>query len=117
MISSAWAQDAAVMPGLGGQIFGFLPIILIFAVFYFLIIRPQNEEAKKHSAMVKALKKGDVVVTQSGIWGKVLELSDDIAMLEVADGVAVKVVRGAIARVEKTLPEISAKQAVVVRKR
>ncbi|MBI1308699.1 MAG: preprotein translocase subunit YajC [Proteobacteria bacterium] len=99
MISAAWAQDAAATPGLAGQLFGFLPIILIFAVFYFLIIRPQNEEAKKHAAMIKKLEKGDKVVTQSGVWGTLLDVHEKTVHLEAGDGVVLTFSKDAIGRV------------------
>lgn len=99
LISTAWAQDAAGSAGLGAQFFGFLPIILIFVIFYFLILKPQNDEAKKHAKMVAGLKKGDKVVTQGGIWGVITQVADDVVRVEISDGVEVNFSRNAVLRV------------------
>ena len=89
LISTAYAQAA------GGsteqQILGFLPIILMFVVLYFLMIRPQMKRAKEQRAMLEALKKGDEVVTAGGILGRVIEVGDNFATLEIADGVRIKI--------------------------
>jgi preprotein translocase subunit YajC len=100
MDKSALATPAAPMPQ--EQVWmQFLPFILIFVVFYFLIIRPQQRKFKQHQAMVSAIKKGDKVVLGSGIVGKVHKTHDDgILDVEIADGVVVKVVAGTIASVE-----------------
>lgn len=89
LISPAYAQDAAA-PG------GFDPIFLImmvamFAVFWFLVIRPQQKRAKEHQNMLKAIKRGDQVVTNGGIIGRVARIEGDgVIMLEIADGVRVR---------------------------
>jgi len=80
----------------------FLPIILIFAVFYFLLIRPQQKRAKDHRALLTSLKVGDQVLTSGGIYGRVTGLRDDVLTLEISDKVRVKVSRGHIAGVVKT---------------
>jgi preprotein translocase subunit YajC len=80
----------------------FLPIILIFAVFYFLLIRPQQKRAKDHRALLSSLKVGDQVLTSGGIYGRVTGLRDDVLTLEISDKVRVKVSRGHIAGVVKT---------------
>lgn len=98
-VSTAWAQDAAAAGGIGAQLFGFLPIILIFVIFYFLVLKPQNDEAKKHAKMVSELKKGDRVVTQGGIWGTITRLNDDLVEMEISQGVTVHVSRIAIVKV------------------
>jgi preprotein translocase subunit YajC len=95
LISSAYAQDAAPQGGL----MGFLPLILIFVVFYFMLIRPQMKRAKEHRQMVSALSKGDEVVTTGGILGKITDLSDSFVTVELADNVSIKVQRHAIANV------------------
>lgn len=103
-ISPAYAQSAG---GGGGDIFGLLvPMALIFVVFYFLIIRPQSKKVKEHKAMVDALKRGDRVVTSGGLIGTIQRVvSDREAVLEVADGVRVRIVRQMIAEVmAKTEP-------------
>jgi preprotein translocase subunit YajC len=99
MIDMAYA-----MPGAGGQgggdmntLMGFLPMILIFAVFYFLVIRPQQKKAKEHRQLLDNLKKGDSVITQGGLFGKITGVSDQIITLEIADKVRVRVSRGHIA--------------------
>lgn len=80
----------------------FLPIILIFAIFYFLLIRPQQKRAKDHRALLSSLKVGDQVLTSGGIYGRVTGLRDDVITLEISDKVRVKVSRGHIAGVVKT---------------
>jgi len=93
-ISQAWAAEA---PGQPDPIMSFLPLILIFVVFYFLLIRPQQKRAKEHKAMVQALKKGDWVVTTGGLLGRVTDLGENFVKLQVADGVELKVQRPAVA--------------------
>lgn len=84
----------------------FLPLILIFGIMYFLLIRPQQKKLKDHQAMVAALRRGDQVVTQGGIIGKVSKVKDDGEIeLEIAENVKVRVVRATIATVmSKTEP-------------
>ena len=84
----------------------FIPLILIFAIMYFLLIRPQQKKVKEHQAMVEALRRGDQVVTQGGLIGKVTKVKEDNEIeLEIADGVKVRVVRSTIAQViSKTEP-------------
>ena len=85
---------------------GFIPLILIFAIMYFLLIRPQQKKAKEHAAMVAALRRGDQVVTQGGLIGKVVKVKDDNEVeVELAEGVKVRVVQSTIASVlSKTEP-------------
>jgi preprotein translocase subunit YajC len=84
----------------GGGAFGaFIPLILMFAIFYFLLIRPQQKKAKEHRSMVAALKKGDRVVSSGGLHGTVTGLADDTVTMEIAPKVRVKVSRGSIAGV------------------
>jgi len=89
-----------------GAIGSFIPLILIFAIMYFLIIRPQQKKVKDHQKMVEALRRGDQVVTQGGMIGKVTKVKDDSELeVEVAEGVRVRVVRATIAQVlSKTEP-------------
>ncbi|WP_295313314.1 preprotein translocase subunit YajC [Roseobacter sp.] len=84
----------------------FVPLILIFAIMYFLLIRPQQKKVKEHQAMVAALRRGDQVVTQGGIVGKVAKVKDDGELeLEIADGIKVRVIQSTIATViSKTEP-------------
>jgi len=98
MIDMAYAMG----PGGGqggdmGTLMGFLPMVLIFAVFYFLLIRPQQKKAKDHRALLDNLKKGDAVITQGGIYGKIAAIADQEVILEIADKVKVRVARGSIA--------------------
>jgi preprotein translocase subunit YajC len=90
----------------GGSITQFLPLILIFAIMYFLLIRPQQKKAKQHQSMVAALRRGDQVVTQGGIIGKVSKVKEDGEIeIEIAEGVKVRVIKATIAQViSKTEP-------------
>tara|TARA_B100000700_G_C14663945_1_gene677660 strand:+ start:404 stop:697 length:294 start_codon:yes stop_codon:yes gene_type:complete len=83
-----------------------IPLILIFAIMYFLLIRPQQKKAKEHQNMVKSLRRGDQVVTQGGLIGKVTKVKEDNELeVEIADGVKVKVVQATIAQLlSKTEP-------------
>ena len=84
----------------------FLPLILIFAIMYFLLIRPQQKKVKEHQAMVEALRRGDQVVTQGGVVGKVVKVREDGEIeVEIAEGVKVRVIKSTIATVmNKTEP-------------
>ncbi|MDV4145530.1 MULTISPECIES: preprotein translocase subunit YajC [Shimia] len=84
----------------------FLPLILIFGIMYFLLIRPQQKKMKDHQKMVEALRRGDQVVTQGGLIGKVAKVKDDNEIeVELAEGVKVRVVKSTIAQVlSKTEP-------------
>ena len=77
----------------GGGLMGFVPIIGMIAIFWFLIIRPQMKQQKEHRAKISAVKKGDQVVTSGGITGKVMRVDDEYADVEIAQGVRVKVVK------------------------
>lgn len=90
------AESATGMGGLGD--FGsFIPLILIFVVFYFLLIRPQQKQAKQHQAYLSDLKKGNKVITKGGIYGEITGITDSVLTLEIADSVKVKMTRDAIA--------------------
>ncbi|MFQ5900796.1 MAG: preprotein translocase subunit YajC [Thermodesulfobacteriota bacterium] len=93
--SYALAQDGAVGGGASG-IISLFPLILIFAIFYFLLIRPQQKKAKEQNEMRANLKKGDQVVTTGGIHGKITAVSDDTITLEIANQVRIKVTKGYI---------------------
>jgi len=84
----------------------FVPLILIFLIMYFLLIRPQQKKMKEHQAMVAALRRGDQVVTQGGMVGKVVKVKDDGELeVEIAEGVKVRVIQNTIANVvSKTEP-------------
>jgi preprotein translocase subunit YajC len=92
--SPAYAQASGAMPG--GDLLGYLPIIVIFVVFYFILIRPQQKRAKETKAMLSALQKGDEVVTAGGVVGKIAKLTDAYASVEIAPNVEVTVQRNAI---------------------
>ena len=96
LISPAYAQAGGGSP-FGGDLISFLPLILIFVVFWFFLIRPQQKKMKDHREMVANLKRGDNVVTGGGIIGKVTKVVDDnTVQVELADEVRVKVVRSTI---------------------
>ena len=97
LISQAFAQEAA---GGGPDLFvQLLPLILIFVVFYFLLIRPQQKKMKDHRAMLSAVRRGDRVVTGGGIIGQVVKASDDELTIEIAEGVRVKALRSTLSHV------------------
>jgi preprotein translocase subunit YajC len=87
--------------GQGSSLSAFVPLILMFAIFYFLLIRPQQKKAKQHKAMLGAVKKGDKVITSGGLHGEITGMTDDAVTMEIAPKVRVKVSRGAIAGVIK----------------
>ena len=106
LIPSAYAQAAGgAQPNALVQL---LPLVLIFVVFYFLLIRPQAKRAKEHKAMVAALAVGDEVVTSGGMLGKITETGDQFLTVEIADGVRVKVQRHTVGTV---LPKGTLKNA------
>jgi len=94
-ISNAYAQAAP--GGAGGGLLTFLPLILMMAVLYFVMIRPQQKKVKEHAAMVDALKKGDEVVTAGGLGGTITQVNDAFLTLKVADSVEVNVQKHSIA--------------------
>jgi len=91
-ISNVWAADA---PQSGG-IMSMLPLFILFAVFWFFLIRPQMKQAKEHKTMVEALAKGDEIVTNGGMLGKIKEVGDNFIVLEIAKEVQVKIQKNAI---------------------
>lgn len=96
-ISDAMAQTAA--GGQGNPIMSFLPLVILFVIFYFLLIRPQQKKAKEHKGMVESLQKGDEIVTTGGLVGKVIDVSDDFLTCKLAENVEVKVQRHAVSTV------------------
>lgn len=98
-ISEAYAQAGAAAPAAGGGIASFLPLILMFVALYFLMIRPQMKRQKETKTMLEALAKGDEVVTQGGVIGKINKLGDTFVHVEVANGVELQVQRAAIIQV------------------
>ncbi len=100
-ITSAHAQAAA--PGAAGAagnpLISFLPLIVLFGIFYFMLIRPQMKRAKEQRTMVAALAKGDEVLTNGGLLGRIDEIADQFVMLEIAPNVRVKMQKQAISMV------------------
>jgi preprotein translocase subunit YajC len=110
-VSSAFAQTAGAAPDAPGGSpssigMSFLPLLLIFGVFYVLLIRPQQKKLDEQNKMIKTLKRGDRIVTAGGIHGKVVKLEgDENLIVEIADGVQVKIVRNTVsALAAKTEP-------------
>ena len=95
-IGQAWAQGVGAP---GSDMLSLLPIVLMFVVLYFLMIRPQMKRAKEHKAMVEALAKGDEVVTGGGIAGRVVEVGDSFVQIEVAPNTVVAAQKQAVATV------------------
>ena len=94
----AFAQAAG--GGAAGAFTSFVPLILIFGIMYFLLIRPQQKKVKEHRTMVEALRRGDTVLTQGGIIGKVVKVKEDGEVeVEIADGVKVRILKATIAQV------------------
>jgi preprotein translocase subunit YajC len=109
-ISSAFAQTAPAAAASGGDMMstltGMLPLVLMFVVLYFVMIRPQMKKQKEHRTMIDALAKGDEIATAGGLIGKVNKLTDSIVTLEIANGVEVQLQRHAVVQV---LPKGSVK--------
>ncbi|HMS86641.1 MAG TPA: preprotein translocase subunit YajC [Nitrospira sp.] len=102
MESLAWAEGTggggAAAGGGAGGILSLVPFLLIFVIFYFLLIRPQQQKQKQQQTLLDAIKKGDKVVTTSGIWGTVTNLGKDTVTLQIADNTKVKMQRENISR-------------------
>ena len=100
MVTSALAQSAAPSGSGAADLIQFVPFILIFVIMYALVIRPQQRRAREHQEMIKALRRGDQVVTSGGIIGRVTKATEDAEIeVEIADGVRVRVARAMIAEV------------------
>jgi preprotein translocase subunit YajC len=107
-ISDAYAQAADPAAQQGSGLVSIAMLVVMFIAFYFLLIRPQAKRAKEHKAMIAALAKGDEVVTVGGVLGRVVELSEQYATVEISEGVQVKVQRHAI---QTVLPKGTLKSA------
>ena len=92
MIQNAWAQNA----GGGDPFLSFLPLIVIFVVLYFILIRPQTKKQKEHQEMINALEVGNEVVTAGGILGKIQEMNENYVNLEISENVTIKIQRQTI---------------------
>lgn len=102
MLTLAYAVGSSPAGTTGSSSFmSFIPLIFMFAIFYFLLIRPQQKKAKEHKALLETLKKGDQVVTAGGIHGKVTAIDDGVVVLEIATGVNIRINKGYIATVVK----------------
>ena len=102
-ISSAFAQTAPAAAAAGGDmqssLMSMLPLLLMFVVLYFVMIRPQMKKQKEHKAMIDALAKGDEIITAGGFLGKVCKLGDSFLSIEIANGVEVQMQRSAVVQV------------------
>ncbi len=96
MISPAYAQGGLSVPG--GDLMAFLPMVAIFVVFYFLLIRPQQKRSKEQKEMLSNLQKGDEVVTAGGMVGRISKLTEQYASVEVSPSIEVNIQRSAIAQ-------------------
>jgi len=106
-ISSAFAQTAPAAAGgdMQSTLMSMLPLVLMFVVLYFVMIRPQMKKQKEHRAMLDALAKGDPVVTVGGVLGTITKLGDNSVSLEVASGVEIQVQRSAVVQVLPKTPK------------
>lgn len=95
-VAVAYAQDAPAAGGASG-LMSVIPLIILFVIFYFLLIRPQQKRAKEHKQMLTQIAKGDNVITTGGIYGKVTSVAEDAVTIEVAENVRIKVSKEAIA--------------------
>ena len=98
-ISQAFAQTAPAASGGESSLFSLLPIVLMFVVLYFIMIRPQMKRQKEHKSMVEALAKGDEVVIAGGVLGKVSKMGDSYLHVEIANGVEIQVQRASVVQV------------------
>jgi preprotein translocase subunit YajC len=96
-ISDAMAQNGAAAAQQEGSLLSMLPLLLIMVLFYFMLIRPQTKRAKEHKNMVEALSKGDEIVTNGGLLGRVNEVGDSFLNVEIANGVEVKIQKQSVA--------------------
>ncbi len=98
------APGGAAAGSAGGGMAAFqqiLPLVFMFAIFYFLLIRPQQKKAKEHKALLESMKKGDNVVTAGGVHGKIITVENDLVTLEVANNVQIKIIKSYIATIKK----------------
>ncbi|HEX6950666.1 MAG TPA: preprotein translocase subunit YajC [Nitrospira sp.] len=98
MESVAWAQTTGGSGSGTGTLLSLVPFLLIFVIFYFMLILPQQKKQKQQKTMMEALKKGDKVVTASGIWGTITNLGKETVTLQIADNTKIKMQREFIAR-------------------
>jgi len=96
LISSAYAQTATAAADPTGGLMQMLPIVAMFAVLYFLMVRPQMKKAKEHKALLDALARGDEVVTQGGLAGRITKINDSFVSIEIAPNVEIQMQKPAI---------------------
>ena len=101
MISEAYAMAEGAAQGQGGGYQGIIMLVAMFAIFYFLLIRPQQKRAKQHRELVNNLKSGDMVVSAGGIHGKITSVEDAVVTLEIANGVKIKLNRASVTEVRQ----------------
>lgn len=97
--------DAQNQGGVMGFLTGMTPILLCFAVFWFIIIRPEQKQRKKRAQMLAEMKKGDKVLTTGGMYGQIVQIQDDVVTLQVAEGTRLRFTRSAIQSVENEVTE------------
>ncbi len=98
MINTAYAMgQSGASAGQAGGFTAFVPLILMFVIFYFLLIRPQQKKAKEQQNMINNLKKGDRIITSGGVHGTIMSLGDTTVSLEIADNIKIKINRGNVA--------------------
>ena len=112
MINIAYAMGQGGAAGEGGGGFSaFIPLILMFVIFYFLLIRPQQKKTKALREMIGNLKKGDRIVTTGGIHGRITGMSDTTLTVEISDKVRVKVNRGNVSALAQPAPQAASKKS------
>lgn len=89
----------------GGSFGALIPLVLMFAIFYFLLIRPQQKKAKQHKQLLSSIKKGDRIMSSGGLYGVITGLADDVVTIEIAPKVRVKIARASISGVMSRAPE------------
>ncbi len=101
MISEAYAMAEGAAQGQGGGYQGIIMLVAMFAIFYFLLIRPQQKRAKQHRELVSNLKTGDLVVSAGGLHGKITSVEDSVVTMEIANGVKIKMNRASVTEVRQ----------------
>jgi len=114
LITTVYAQDAAPagggdQPGGGSMIGMFMPLIIIFGIFYLLIFRPQQKQQKRKREMLGALKRGDEIITNGGIYGKITDLTDIFVMLQIANNMTIKMDRSQVNTLQNVTQEMQKK--------
>ena len=105
-IAYAMGQSGAPQ-GQGGGFMGLMPLMIIFVIFYFLLIRPQQKKTKEHQGMIDSLKEGDQVVTNGGIYGRLTKIEESTVVVEIADRVRIKVSRPSISGLTQDAPVVT----------